>query len=194
MRRPAAAILGAVAGAVLMTAAKLGTPPSPSADTVADAPVDPGLGGAADPGQPPGPSAGPSAGPARSGQPGTSVPPSPGATGSGPTPAAGATTTTTAPPPAPAGLGNGTFTGSAVTHKYGTLQVTIVVSGGAISDVRWTYSTSSPLSRNINADALPKLRSETLAIQSAKVHTVSGATYTSNAYRTSLQSAIDKAA
>jgi uncharacterized protein with FMN-binding domain len=80
-----------------------------------------------------------------------------------------------------------------VTHKYGTLQISIVVSGGAISDIRWTYTTSSPLSKNINADALPKLRSEALSIQTAQVHTVSGATYTSNAYRTSLQSAIDRA-
>jgi uncharacterized protein with FMN-binding domain len=40
---------------------------------------------------------------------------------------------------------------------------------------------------------MPTLQQETLAKQSASVATVSGATWTSNAYRTSLQSAIDKA-
>jgi len=91
------------------------------------------------------------------------------------------------------GLRGGTFAGVPVTHKYGTLQLTITVSGGKITDIKAAYSTASPVSKQINADALPKLRTEALQIQSAKVHTVSGATYTSNAYRTSLQSAIDKA-
>jgi hypothetical protein len=39
----------------------------------------------------------------------------------------------------------------------------------------------------------PILRSEALSAQSAQINTVSGATYTSNAYKSSLQSAIDKA-
>jgi uncharacterized protein with FMN-binding domain len=184
MRRPAAVILGTLAGAVLMTAAKLGTPPSLTTETVAEAPLDDGF---ADPASP-----GPSSEPVSTQPPGASIEPQPGSTGTG-TPTAPATTTTTAAAPPPAGMKNGTFTGSAVTHKYGTLQISIVVSGGAISDIRWTYTTSSPLSKNINADALPKLRSEALSIQTAQVHTVSGATYTSNAYRTSLQSAIDRA-
>ena len=41
--------------------------------------------------------------------------------------------------------------------------------------------------------ALPELRSETLTAQSAQIDTVSGATYTSDAYIRSLQSAIDAA-
>ena len=40
---------------------------------------------------------------------------------------------------------------------------------------------------------MPILRSEALSAQSAKINTVSGATYTSDGYKTSLQSAIDKA-
>ena len=45
----------------------------------------------------------------------------------------------------------------------------------------------------INASALPELRSEALAAQSANVDTVSGATYTSNGYAESLQTALDAA-
>jgi uncharacterized protein with FMN-binding domain len=45
----------------------------------------------------------------------------------------------------------------------------------------------------INTRAVPVLNSEALTAQSAKVHSVSGATYTSNDYVKSLQSAIDAA-
>ena len=45
----------------------------------------------------------------------------------------------------------------------------------------------------INQRALPLLQSEALSAQSAKVDTVSGATYTSAAYAKSLQAAIDEA-
>jgi uncharacterized protein with FMN-binding domain len=183
MRRPAAVVLGTVTGAVLMTAARLGTPASSGAETVAEAPLDRAIAGPANPG--------PSADPGKTSPPGASAEPQRGATRTVSPPADG-TTTTTAPPPG-ATLNDGTFAGSAVTHKYGTLQVSIVVSGGTVSDVKWVYTTSSPLSQKINADALPTLRSETLKVQSAQVHTVSGATYTSNAFRTSVQSAIERA-
>jgi uncharacterized protein with FMN-binding domain len=45
----------------------------------------------------------------------------------------------------------------------------------------------------INNRAVPTLNREALSTQSAKVHTVSGATYTSDDYAKSLQSAIDRA-
>ena len=45
----------------------------------------------------------------------------------------------------------------------------------------------------INDQAVPRLDSEALQVQSADIHTVSGATYTSTDYRRSLQSAIDAA-
>jgi len=181
MRRPTAVLLGTLTGAVLMTAAKLGTPPLSSAETVAEAPLD----RVTDPTSAPasGAADGPAPSDAPSSAPGTQ--PDPG------TPASGTPMPTADAAPA-AGLRSGTFAGSAVTHKYGTLRITIVIRGGVITDIRWTYSTSLPLSEKINADALPNLRSEALSIQSAQVHTISGATYTSGAYRTSLQSAIDR--
>jgi uncharacterized protein with FMN-binding domain len=48
-------------------------------------------------------------------------------------------------------------------------------------------------SAQISNYAIPRLNSEALTAQSANVHTISGATYTSNGYAQSLQSAIDVA-
>jgi uncharacterized protein with FMN-binding domain len=183
MRRSAAAIIGTLSGLALMTAARLGTPTL--ADTVATAPVDPGTGNPADPIGTPAPGA--------TGQPAAQPTVSGGPTGTTPKPGTAPSTGTTAPAGGGSRWRNGTFAGATVTHKYGTLQLTIVVSSGKITDIKANYQTESPVSKDINADALPKLRAEALAIQSAQVHTVSGATYTSNAYRTSLQSALDKA-
>jgi uncharacterized protein with FMN-binding domain len=72
------------------------------------------------------------------------------------------------------------------------VQVRVVYSNGKITDVVTVQSPSAAsTSRAINARACPILRSEALSAQSAAVNTVSGATYTSNAYKTSLQYAID---
>lgn len=45
-----------------------------------------------------------------------------------------------------------------------------------------------------SAEAIPVLSRETLQAQSGNIDTVSGATYTSEGYRQSLQSALDAAA
>ncbi len=50
-----------------------------------------------------------------------------------------------------------------------------------------------PRSRQINASAVPALIKETVQAQSAHLDTVSGATYTSEGYIGSLQSALDQA-
>ena len=47
--------------------------------------------------------------------------------------------------------------------------------------------------QEINSVAVPILTQETLAAQSAQIDSVSGATYTSDGYKGSLQSALDKA-
>jgi uncharacterized protein with FMN-binding domain len=91
-------------------------------------------------------------------------------------------------------LANGTYTGSVEETRYGPMQVEIVVSGGKITDVKALQLTDSdPRSQQISNDAAPVLRSEVLAAQSASVATVSGATFTTEGYLTSLQSALDKA-
>jgi uncharacterized protein with FMN-binding domain len=91
------------------------------------------------------------------------------------------------------GLKTGTFAGAASTNQYGTVRVTITVSGGRITDLQATYPTSPSRTAQINARAIPALRQEALSAQSAQVSTVSGASYTSASYRASLQSALSAA-
>ena len=74
------------------------------------------------------------------------------------------------------------------------MQVQITVSGGTITAADAVdYPTSNPRDRQINQIAVPRLVSETLSAQSAQIDMISGATYTSEGYRQSLQSAIDQA-
>jgi uncharacterized protein with FMN-binding domain len=74
------------------------------------------------------------------------------------------------------------------------VQVQITVSGGALTDVTALQLTDHDgKSVQISNRAAPVLRSEVLQAGSANVNTVSGATYTSDAYLTSLQSALDQA-
>jgi len=85
-----------------------------------------------------------------------------------------------------------TVAGPAVTEKYGTIQVTITVSGSRMTDLTASYPKGGTTGQ-INSAAIPKLRQEALTAQSANIATVSGATYTSGAYKQSLQGALDRA-
>ena len=92
------------------------------------------------------------------------------------------------------GSGAGQFTGAVVETPYGTVQVRITVSGGRISDIAaLQLPEDRRRSAQISQYAGPILRSEAIAAQSASIDTVSGATYTSQGYEQSLQSAIDQA-
>ena len=87
-----------------------------------------------------------------------------------------------------------TVTGDAVSTRYGPVQVKVTISGGKIADVQAVQLPSSdPKSSEISSFAVPQLRQSALTKQSANVDAVSGATYTSDGYRTALQSALDKA-
>ncbi|BAL91958.1 hypothetical protein AMIS_67380 [Actinoplanes missouriensis 431] len=97
-----------------------------------------------------------------------------------------------APAEEEAGLKAGTYKGKAVQNEYGTVQVTIKVSGGKVSAADATYPTDG-FSGTINPNAVKQLSEATLAAQSADVDAVSGATFTSQSYVTSLQAALDKA-
>ncbi|WP_438353911.1 FMN-binding protein [Microbacterium sp. CJ88] len=116
-------------------------------------------------------------------------PPSSGAS-SGPT-SPSATAPSTA---APAAGVSGTFTGTPASTQFGNVQVQIVVNGGKITDVVALQLTDADSrSVSISNRAAPILRQQVLAAQSARVQGVSGATYTSEGYLTSLQSALDQA-
>ena len=114
-----------------------------------------------------------------------------------PVAASGSTTTTTAittPRTMTPRTPSGSFTGSPVSTKFGTVQVAISVADGQVTDVTAVKLTDADRrSVQISNRAAPILRAAVLAAQSAKVDVVSGATYTSDAYRTSLQSALDRA-
>ena len=98
-----------------------------------------------------------------------------------------------APSAAPSG-GDGTFTGAAADTRYGPVQVRITVAGGKITDAQAVeYPQESGRDVRINSEAVPALNQEALQAQSAQIDTVSGATYTSEGYQQSLQSAIDQA-
>jgi uncharacterized protein with FMN-binding domain len=94
---------------------------------------------------------------------------------------------------APAGgLRDGKFTGAAASNPYGSIQVAITVSDGQITNAAASYPTTGQ-SASINANAIPKLKQATVREQSAEIDAVSGATFTTESYVTSLQAALDAA-
>lgn len=89
---------------------------------------------------------------------------------------------------------SGTFTGASESTRFGTVQVQITVDNGTITDVTALQLTDKDQrSVSISNRAAPVLRQEVIAAQSANVQGVSGATYTSDGYLSSLQSALDQA-
>jgi uncharacterized protein with FMN-binding domain len=93
-------------------------------------------------------------------------------------------------PPPDSGLRDGTYRGAGAKNPYGTIQVSIKVTGGKIVAADASYPTANN-SAIINPPA--KLKEATLRAQSADVDAGSGATFTSEAYVRSLQAALDQA-
>jgi uncharacterized protein with FMN-binding domain len=84
-------------------------------------------------------------------------------------------------------------TGTDVPNQYGDVQVRLTSAGGRITKVTVLRLPSGDgQSQQISSFAGPQLAQQTIAAQSANIDGVSGATYTSDSYRTSLQSAIDQ--
>ena len=93
------------------------------------------------------------------------------------------------------GYADGTFTGQDVSMRYGDVQVQVTISGGAVTDVTaLQLPNGDGHSSRISSIVEPMLRSEALQAQTASIDLISGATYTSGAYKQSLQSALDTAA
>lgn len=90
--------------------------------------------------------------------------------------------------------GGRTVTGAVETTQYGPVQVRVSVSGGRVTNVEALQAPANdPRSSQINAYAVPLLRQEALKAQSGSIDGVSGATYTSEGYEASLQSALNRA-
>jgi uncharacterized protein with FMN-binding domain len=133
--------------------------------------------------------------------------PAGGATSAGP--AAPATSTRSGPPTAPtpsaaptppaapastSAAASRTVLGPAVQTQYGVVQVKITLSGSTITNAGFAQLTADDRrSADINAQAAPILLQQTITAQSAKIDGVSGASYTTQGYEQSLQSALDKA-
>ena len=115
--------------------------------------------------------------------------------------------TTTTSPPGPTGSSPATGTtpatragaartidGDPFDNRYGTVQVRVTLQGKQITGIT---SLQMPFDRQRSAEisqqAEPLLRQEALQAQSAQINIIGGASYTSQSYAQSLQSALDKA-
>jgi uncharacterized protein with FMN-binding domain len=113
-----------------------------------------------------------------------------GANSSAPAPASTSAARKAAPA---ASTGPRTATGADVPNQYGDVQVKVTVKGSKITAVTpVALPQSDGRSLMISQQAEPILQSQALAAQSAQIDGVSGASYTSDGYRRSLQSALDK--
>jgi uncharacterized protein with FMN-binding domain len=107
--------------------------------------------------------------------------------------------TSSAPAAAPSSKSAGpaavkTVTGAAADTRYGPVQLAVTFSGKKITKIQvLEYPTESGRDQEINSYAIPQLNQQAMSAQSANIDGVSGATYTSEGYQQSLQSAIDKA-
>ena len=107
--------------------------------------------------------------------------------------ASSSATTGVATNPAPVSKGvSGTFVGPSVNANYGNVQVQITVKDGKIIDATALQAPSGKNDRWTNM-AVPILKKQTLAAQSANIQGASGASYTSYGWYTSLQGALAKA-
>jgi uncharacterized protein with FMN-binding domain len=119
-----------------------------------------------------------------------SAPSAAGSASSGSTPAAGASSSTTKS----AATSAKTVTSDVVPNQYGNVQLRVTVSNGKITKIEaLQIPQNDRKSAEINAYAEPMLQASALQAQSANIDTVSGATFTSDGYKTALQSALDQA-
>jgi uncharacterized protein with FMN-binding domain len=86
---------------------------------------------------------------------------------------------------------NKTVTGAAVQTPYGPVQVRVTISNGKPAGITPVQMPNdNPHSQQISNYAAPLLQREALKAGSAHIDIVSGATYTSDGYAQSLQSAL----
>jgi uncharacterized protein with FMN-binding domain len=89
---------------------------------------------------------------------------------------------------------SGTFLGAAAQTRFGAVQVAITVTNGKIKKVTVpVYPTSQFRDQQINSQAIPLLVQEVIQVQSKNIQGVTGASYTSQGFYTSLVSVLSKA-
>ena len=93
----------------------------------------------------------------------------------------------------PLTTGESTITGKVASTVYGPVQIQLVVKNSKIVKVAVLEQPTNTIHDiQIGEFAFPRLISETIAAQNAKIDAVSGASYTSAGYIASLQSAVDR--
>lgn len=85
-----------------------------------------------------------------------------------------------------------TYTGTAYPTRWGSIQLAATVTDGVLTDITFVSLPTDSRSARINEFAAPALVEEALTIQSADVDTISGATWTSEGFRYSLQSILEQ--
>lgn len=189
MRRPVTAVMAGLSVAVLGVAVHSSQRPASSTSALAPTGlVAAPAAGAATPSAPalatalPGRSA-----PTRSAAPGTTAPRPPASRTAPPVPAGARSAS-------PRSSAVVTVNGPAVDTAYGPVQVQVSLRGGHVvrADAT-TYPQDTGRSQEINSQAVPMLDAEAVRADSARVDTVSGATFTSGGYQQSLQAALDAA-
>jgi uncharacterized protein with FMN-binding domain len=111
-----------------------------------------------------------------------------------PSPSNPAATPSASPSPSAPAAVSGSFTGSDFPNRFGDVVVRVMISNGHITDVQAVQLPSDRArSAYISQVAGPMLRSEVLQAQSASIDIISGATYTSQSYAQSVESALNQA-
>ncbi len=199
MKRIALAVISTLAALVALFSypTSTGRSANTAAEAVSAAKVvtQPGTGSATTTGQGPDPAPSTPAGSTSSsgGSPSSS---SPSSSSSSPSSSSGSSSSSAqaAPSASAAAAAPVTVDGAAEMTQYGVVQVQVVITDGAITDVvAAQYPQQDRTDQEINRQAIPLLRSQVLSAQSARIDGVSGATFTSEGYIASLQSALDAA-
>ncbi|MHB1988868.1 MAG: FMN-binding protein [Acidimicrobiales bacterium] len=96
-------------------------------------------------------------------------------------------------PVATRGNVSGVATGTVEQYGYGQIAVKVSVSKGRITGATVTsLQTADSYSQSIAQQVIPMLKREVLTAQAARIAAIAGATYTSEGYAYSVQSALDK--
>lgn len=185
MRRAVAIVLGTATGTALLVGAKLGNASSGAVALDGDAGGVVVSGSGAAGAQPSVGRSSPS-GMATAGTP-TSVP-----TAGKPSAPKFVPTASRPAPTSPSGPKGGTYSGSAPVHggRYGTLSMSVTISGGKIASISASENGGET---NCYRSACNTLKPEALQAQSANISSVSGATYSSAAFKTTLQAVLNSA-
>lgn len=92
------------------------------------------------------------------------------------------------------GAKDGTYDGDVVQTRYGPMQIEVVITNGKIaSAVALQHPDGDRTSRQINEQVIPMLNDAIVQYQTLNFGNVSRATFSTNGYKESAQSALDKA-